>query len=68
MVSRSSLPARFVRLAESDRLTITLRIDGVAATALAGDTLLVALLTHGRCVRDSDALAWQIAILFDGLF
>ena len=48
------LPARFMRLAESDRPAITLRIDGQTATALAGDTLLVALLLNGRRVRDSE--------------
>jgi predicted molibdopterin-dependent oxidoreductase YjgC len=47
-------PARFVRLAEADRPAITLRIDGQSATALAGDTVLVALLTQGRRVRDSE--------------
>ena len=31
-----------------------MRIDGEPAHALAGDTLLVALLTHGRRVRDSE--------------
>ena len=31
-----------------------MRIDGESAHALAGDTLLVALLTHGRRVRDSE--------------
>jgi hypothetical protein len=46
--------ARFVRLAETDRPTLTLQIDGQAAIALAGDTLLVALLSHGRRVRDSE--------------
>ncbi len=46
--------ARFVRLAETDRPAIALRIDGEDATALAGDTLLVALLMHGRRVRDSE--------------
>ncbi|MEO5737588.1 MAG: (2Fe-2S)-binding protein [Variovorax sp.] len=45
---------RFVRLAETDRPALTLHIDGEAATALAGDTLLVALLSHGRRVRDSE--------------
>jgi len=45
---------RFVRLAERDRTPIALRIDGASATALAGDTLLIALLTHGRRVRDSE--------------
>ncbi|RZM03489.1 MAG: (2Fe-2S)-binding protein [Variovorax sp.] len=46
--------ARFVRLAETDRPAVALTIDGEAASALAGDTLLVALLTHGRRVRDSE--------------
>jgi predicted molibdopterin-dependent oxidoreductase YjgC len=51
----SSRPgSRFVRLAETDRPTVELRIDGERAQALAGDTLLVALLTHTRCVRDSE--------------
>ncbi|MDM0049817.1 (2Fe-2S)-binding protein [Variovorax sp. J22R115] len=50
----SQSPARFVRLAETDRPSLTLQIDGQPATALAGDTLLVALLTHGRRVRDSE--------------
>lgn len=47
-------PARFVRLAETDRPVLVLRIDHQPATALAGDTLLVALLSHGRRVRDSE--------------
>ncbi|SFE13877.1 (2Fe-2S)-binding protein [Paracidovorax konjaci] len=47
-------PARFVRLAETDRPPIALSIDGEPAAALAGDTLLVALLQHGRRVRDSE--------------
>jgi predicted molibdopterin-dependent oxidoreductase YjgC len=47
-------PARFVRLAETDRPALTLHIDGEARTALAGDTLLVALLSNGRRVRDSE--------------
>ena len=51
---RSHPPARFVRLAETDRPALTLQIDGQPATALAGDTLLVALLSHGRRVRDSE--------------
>nr|WP_315232081.1 (2Fe-2S)-binding protein [uncultured Albidiferax sp.] len=47
-------PARFVRLAETDRPTLSMLIDGEPATALVGDTLLVALLSHGRRVRDSE--------------
>jgi D-hydroxyproline dehydrogenase subunit gamma len=45
---------RFVRLAETARPALHLLIDGVPATALDGDTLLVALLTHGRRVRTSE--------------
>ena len=45
---------RFVRLAEKNRPTITFSLDGHSATALAGDTLLVALLSNGRRVRDSE--------------
>lgn len=51
---RSAAPPRFVRLAETGRPSIALRIDGRPATALAGDTLLVALLSNGRRVRDSE--------------
>ena len=47
-------PARFVRLAETGRARITLTIDGMPASALEGDTLLVALLSHGVRVRDSE--------------
>jgi hypothetical protein len=47
-------PARFVRLAETGRPALAFQIDGQAATALAGDTLLVALLSQGRRVRDSE--------------
>lgn len=47
-------PARFVRLAETGRAEIRLSIDGVAATALEGDTVLTALLTSGRRVRDAE--------------
>ena len=45
---------RFVRLAEQHRPAVALQIDGQPATALQGDTLLVALLQHGRRVRDSE--------------
>ena len=45
---------RFVRLAETARPALRLVIDGEPATALEGDTLLVALLTHGRRVRTSE--------------
>jgi predicted molibdopterin-dependent oxidoreductase YjgC len=45
---------RFVRLSETARLALNLVIDGMPATALEGDTLLVALLTNGRRVRSSE--------------
>ena len=45
---------RFVRLAERDRAAVEIRIDGLPVQALAGDTLLVALLTNGARVRDSE--------------
>jgi D-hydroxyproline dehydrogenase subunit gamma len=45
---------RFVRLAEQERAPVSLRIDGQPVQALAGDTLLVALLTNGLRVRDSE--------------
>jgi predicted molibdopterin-dependent oxidoreductase YjgC len=47
-------PPRFVRLAEADRPAVPLTIDGKACTALAGDTLLVALMCNGRRARDSE--------------
>ena len=45
---------RFVRLAERDRAAVAFRIDGVPVQALEGDSLMVALLTQGRRVRDSE--------------
>ncbi len=46
--------SRFRRLAETDRPPVRLEIDGVSVIALAGDTLLVAILTHGGALRDSE--------------
>ena len=51
---RTHASARFVRLAETDRPPLALTIDGLPARALVGDTVLVALLGHGRRVRDSE--------------
>jgi D-hydroxyproline dehydrogenase subunit gamma len=42
------------RLAERDRPCIRLAIDGRTCEALAGDTLLTALLTNGRRLRSSE--------------
>jgi NADH dehydrogenase/NADH:ubiquinone oxidoreductase subunit G len=48
------MSGRFVRLAEQGRSPLSLRIDGQLVKALSGDTLLVALLTNGLRVRDSE--------------
>lgn len=45
---------QFHRLAERGRQVIRFTIDGMACEALAGDTLLTALLTNGRRVRDDE--------------
>jgi len=46
--------SRFVRLDETGRAPVAFSIDGRAASALAGDTLLVALLVNGGHVRRSE--------------
>ena len=48
------MTGRFVRLAEAERQQVTLRIDGVPVQALLGDTLMVALLTAGGRLRESE--------------
>lgn len=45
---------QFVRLAETARKTVTIHVDGEAVAALAGDTVLTALLIAGRHVRESE--------------
>jgi NADH dehydrogenase/NADH:ubiquinone oxidoreductase subunit G len=45
---------QLVRVAETERPRVAITIDGVAAEALEGDTVLTALLVHGRRLRDSD--------------
>ncbi|WP_206956258.1 (2Fe-2S)-binding protein [Trinickia acidisoli] len=45
---------RFVRVAERGRKTFKIMIDGVACDAAQGDTVLVALLSSVRAVRDSE--------------
>lgn len=44
----------FHRVAEQDRPRIGIAVDGIEATALQGDTLLVALLTHRTALRTSE--------------
>src|ERR1700720_1650214 len=48
------MSGRFVRLAETERQAIVITVDGVARQAAQGDTLLVALLTSTRALRDSE--------------
>jgi hypothetical protein len=45
---------RFVRLAERDRRPLAFRLDGRPATALEGDTVLTAMLTAGRDLREAE--------------
>lgn len=45
---------RFVRLGETDRAPIMLHVDGQPVMALEGDTLMVALLTRGGALRQSE--------------
>jgi D-hydroxyproline dehydrogenase subunit gamma len=45
---------RFVRLGETGRPVVTILVDGTAVPAFAGDTLLVAVLTHFGKLRRSE--------------
>ncbi len=45
---------RFVRLAETNRARVRIVIDGHTVEALAGDTLMVALLNNVRQLRESE--------------
>ncbi|QHE92912.1 (2Fe-2S)-binding protein [Pandoraea fibrosis] len=45
---------QLARVAETSRPTVTFYLDGEPAQALAGDTLLTAILTHQRHVRISE--------------
>ncbi|RYM08983.1 MULTISPECIES: (2Fe-2S)-binding protein [Sphingobium] len=46
--------SRFVRLGETDRPPVTLYVDGAPVAALEGDTLMVALLSGGGTLRQSE--------------
>jgi predicted molibdopterin-dependent oxidoreductase YjgC len=48
------MKARFARLAERERSTVKLTVDGAPIEALQGDTLMVALLTQGASLRTSE--------------
>ncbi|MGH6720387.1 MAG: (2Fe-2S)-binding protein [Alphaproteobacteria bacterium] len=45
---------QFRRVAEADRPRVTITVDGRPVAALAGDTVLTALLLDGPRVRDSE--------------
>ena len=45
---------QLIRLAETHRRPIAITVDGESVAALAGDTVLTALLVHGRSLRDSE--------------
>lgn len=53
IVTPHHLP-QFVRVAETARASVTFFLDGVPVQALAGDTLLTAILTQQRHVRRSE--------------
>ncbi len=46
--------AQFVRLAEHARPAVSIVVDGKPVSALAGDTVLTALLVNGNRVRESE--------------
>ena len=46
--------SRFGRLGETDRSPLTLYVDGAPVAAMAGDTLIVALLSQGSALRQSE--------------
>ena len=48
------MTTRFQRLGETGRPLVSLSVDGLPVTALAGDTLMVALLTNGPALRRSE--------------
>uniref|UniRef100_A0A0H3WW49 NAD(FAD)-dependent dehydrogenase n=1 Tax=Pandoraea faecigallinarum TaxID=656179 RepID=A0A0H3WW49_9BURK len=52
--ARSARHAQLTRLAETSRAPVTFYLDGEPVQALAGDTLLTAILTHQRHVRFSE--------------
>lgn len=45
---------KLVRVADADRPRVAFTLDGAPAEALAGDTLLTAILTHADHVRTSE--------------
>ena len=54
MAQTADDPPQFVRLGERDRAQVHIRVDGQAVAALAGDSLLVAVLTARGRLRSSE--------------
>ncbi len=48
------MTGQFVRVAEAGRPAVAFTLDGAALTALAGDTVLTAVLMQRRAVRRSE--------------
>lgn len=48
------MSCRFVRLAETARQAVTIRVDGKPVQALLGDSVMVAVLTAGGHLRESE--------------
>lgn len=54
MAMTAGSTGQFVRLGETARAPILIHVDGAAVSCLAGDTVLTALLLHGRRLRLSE--------------
>lgn len=54
MAMTANSAGQFVRLGETSRASVLIHVDGEAVSCLAGDTVLTALLLHGRRVRVSE--------------
>ena len=48
------MTGRLARLGEHERPSVKLWVDGLPITALQGDTLMIALLTQGAALRQSE--------------
>ena len=46
--------SQFVRVAEKSRPRVAITVDGASVEALEGDTVMTALLTSGRRLRESE--------------
>ena len=49
-----NVTGRFLRLGEANRRRVPIKVDDVAITALEGDTVMVAVLSSGRTLRQSE--------------